>query len=182
MKHDDHVNLIRNGIRYPKGTWAEFGSGRGAFTLALAELLDREARIISIDKDGAALEVQRGAFERYSKRQLAPRVEFRLGDYTKFIDLPELDGMLMANTLHFHRHKLHVLKRVYDILRPEGVLILVEYNTDKSNPWVPYPLSFATWKVLAGEAGFVQTSLLGRQPSSFMKEFYAAQSLKKNEI
>ena len=39
MNHTDHVNLLREGISEPGGVWAEFGSGSGAFTMALAELL-----------------------------------------------------------------------------------------------------------------------------------------------
>jgi len=38
MDHKDHVNLLRNGITNAGGVWADFGSGQGAFTLALAEL------------------------------------------------------------------------------------------------------------------------------------------------
>jgi len=38
MKHTEHVNLLRRGIPAPGGVWADFGSGTGAFTLALAEL------------------------------------------------------------------------------------------------------------------------------------------------
>ncbi len=39
MNHRDHINLIRNGIAGQGNVWAELGSGDGAFTLALAELL-----------------------------------------------------------------------------------------------------------------------------------------------
>ncbi len=39
MNHDDHVALLRGGIAQPGGVWADFGSGTGAFTLALAELI-----------------------------------------------------------------------------------------------------------------------------------------------
>ena len=39
MDHTDHVNLLRDAVGLG-GTWADFGSGTGAFTLALAELID----------------------------------------------------------------------------------------------------------------------------------------------
>lgn len=39
MNHADHVKLLRDGIHAPGGIWAYFGSGHGAFTLALADLL-----------------------------------------------------------------------------------------------------------------------------------------------
>jgi hypothetical protein len=33
------TNLLRGGIHQPGGTWADFGAGTSAFTLALAELV-----------------------------------------------------------------------------------------------------------------------------------------------
>lgn len=39
MNHNDHVNLLRNGVTDAGKLWADFGSGSGAFTLAFADLL-----------------------------------------------------------------------------------------------------------------------------------------------
>ena len=39
MEHDDHVGLIRDGVEGAGLRWLELGAGRGAFTLALADLL-----------------------------------------------------------------------------------------------------------------------------------------------
>ena len=55
MNHQDHVNLIKAGITPTDGIWADLGSGTGAFTLALAELLEQDGTIYSVDKDGGAL-------------------------------------------------------------------------------------------------------------------------------
>ena len=41
MNHDDHVRLIREGVLGGGIAWADLGSGSGAFTLALADLLVR---------------------------------------------------------------------------------------------------------------------------------------------
>ena len=57
-----------------------------------------------------------------------------------------------------------------------GRLILVEYNLDQSNTWVPYPLSYKTWEKKARRNGFVNTRLLARRPSRFMGEIYSAVS------
>jgi tRNA A58 N-methylase Trm61 len=55
MDHRDHVDLLREGVfvdgQSPTGTWADLGSGEGAFTLALAELLDPQAEIYSLDSN-----------------------------------------------------------------------------------------------------------------------------------
>jgi len=107
----------------------------------------------------------------------ATTVHYLAADFTRRLDLPPLDGVVMANSLHFQRDKLGVLRLVQGYLRPAGRLLLVEYNADQGNPWVPYPLSYPTWESLAARAGFAQTRLLATTPSSFLREIYAAESL-----
>jgi hypothetical protein len=97
-------------------------------------------------------------------------------DFTRRLDLPLLDGVVMANSLHFERNKEHVLRLVHSYLKPQGPLLLVEYNTDKGNMWVPHPLSYATWELLAARCGFARTELLATHPSSFLGQFFAAAS------
>ena len=52
--------------------------------------------------------------------------------------------------------------------------MLVEYDADHGNHWVPYPISFAAWQRLAPAAGFAPPRLLGRVPSRFLGAIYAA--------
>lgn len=177
MQHADHVALLRPGIPAPGGTWADVGSGGGAFTLALAELLGPGATLYSIDRDAAALRDQgRAVADRYPGVRWIP-VE---ADFTRPLPaaVPLLDGLVMANALHYvpDRHKLDVVRQLKARLRAGAPWLLVEYNVDAGNPWVPHPLSFATWQVLAQAAGFGRTRLLGTRPSRFLREFYAAES------
>ena len=173
MDHADHIALIRDGITESGGVWADFGSGSGAFTLALADLLGPGARIYSVDKNSTALNQQARAI-----RSRFPAVEMHYfnADYTKRLGLPPLDGALMANTLHFHRHISPILGLIRKYLRPGGKLMVVEYNLDRGNTWVPYPFSFGTWQTIARKNGFISTRLLARRPSRFMGEIYSAQS------
>jgi SAM-dependent methyltransferase len=80
----------------------------------------------------------------------------------------------MANSLHFFKDTAAVLRQVRGLLKPGGMLLLVEYNADRGNTWVPYPLSFSTFKSLATAAGFEEPRLLATHASSFLREFYAA--------
>ncbi len=169
MNHDDHVALLRDGVA--PGVWADLGSGSGAFTLALAELLGRSGEIHSVDHDGAALrEQQRAMLSRFS----AVPATYHVADFTKRLELPALDGLVMANSLHFVRTKSEVLGVVLALLKPQGRFILVEYDADRGNPWVPYPLSFETWRDLAGRNGLTGTRLLRTLPSSFLGRIYSA--------
>ena len=173
MDHPDHVNLLRNGVPASSGVWADFGSGRGAFTLALAECVGASGILYSIDRDAGALQQQKRALQ---SRFPDVSVHYLTADFTRPLGLPALDGIVMANALHFHTEKLAILSLLRGYLRPGGRLLLVEYNTDRGNLWVPHPLSYRTWEKLAAQAGFQKTRLLATRPSRFMGEIYSAES------
>jgi hypothetical protein len=82
----------------------------------------------------------------------------------------------MANALHFVKDKAPVLALVRSYLRPGGTFVLVEYDADRGNHWVPHPISFTTWLAVAPSAGFNGTRSVGREPSRFLNAIYAAAS------
>ena len=175
MNHHDHVALIREGVLGGGSSWADLGSGEGAFTLALADLRGPGATIHTIDRDARALEVQLAALKsRFPTVKVAPHV----ADFKTPIDLPPLDGIVMANSLHFESDKLAVLRLVGEYLRPDGRLVLVEYDSDGGNRWVPYPISFRTWTTLAPRASFRETRQLASVPSRFLGSIYSALSVR----
>lgn len=173
MQHQDHVALLRDGIAGPGGVWADLGSGTGAFTLALADLIGPTGEIYSVDKDRGSLKEQERAMR---ARFPAVTVHYLAADFSRSLELPPLDGVVMANSLHYQRDKDAVLQMVRGYLRPGGRLLLVEYNADRGNPWVPYPLSYSTWEAVARRNGFAETKLLSRVPSRFLNEMYSALS------
>ena len=173
MNHNDHVNLLQIGIPKKGGTWADLGSGTGAFTLALADLIGPTGKIYTIDKDKRALKEQERAMHTNFP---TTTVEYITADFTRRLELPKLDGIIMANSLHFVRHKDPVLQMIRSYLRPGGSFILVEYNTDRGNMWVPYPLTYRTWEKLAHQNGFAETQLLSTVPSRYFGEIYSALS------
>ena len=173
MEHFDHVNLLRGGIAGQGGVWADLGSGAGAFTLALAELIGSTGEIYSVDKDGGALREQERQFR---ARFPGHTVHYLKADFTHPLSLPPLDGLVMANALHFQRDKASLIRQIRQYLKPGGHLLLVEYNVDAGNFAVPHPLSYPRWEALARECGFAHTQLLMTRPSRFLKEFYSAVS------
>jgi ubiquinone/menaquinone biosynthesis C-methylase UbiE len=173
MDHADHVNLIRDGVAGT--TWADLGSGTGAFTLALAELLGPGGTIYSMDRDASALRRQaeafRGRFPKVTLRQLA-------ADFTRPLDLPQVDGIVMANSLHFVRDQRAILPQITAYLRDGGRFVLVEYDTDRGNGWVPFPVSFQTWTSVAAAAGLRDTRRIGSRRSRFLASIYSAVSIR----
>lgn len=173
MDHADHVSLLRKGIPRPGGVWADLGAGRGAFTLALAELIGPTGEIYALDQDAGALEVNaRSMRSRFPDHN----VQYEIGDYTEPHPLPPLDGIVMANTLHFQPNPVPVVQLCRRYLRPGGRLLLVEYNLNQPHGAVPYPVAYPRWQSIARDAGFEQTTLLARRPSRFLREIYAAAS------
>lgn len=174
MNHADHIALIREGVSGGT-TWADLGSGSGAFTLALADLLGPGATIYSVDRDRTALAHQARALD---ARFPDVTVHHVAADFTQPLQLPALDGVVMANSLHFVPEKPPVLEQVKGYLRDGGRFVLVEYGADNGNPWVPFPISFETWRSLAERVGFRETRQIATVPSRFLGSMYAALSLR----
>jgi len=176
MDHNDHVNLLRPADLTPSASWADLGAGSGAFTLALRELLGLSAEIYAIDRDrGRLAELERAHRARFGA---SDHLHVIAADFTHPLEIPALDGILMANSLHFFKDKEKILRHVGSFLKPNGALLLVEYNIDRGNPWVPYPLSFGTFQDLSPRAGLSEPRLLAKHPSSFLREFYSALAVK----
>jgi ubiquinone/menaquinone biosynthesis C-methylase UbiE len=172
VDHYDHVELLRPADLSAGASWADLGAGSGAFTLALRELLGLSADIYAVDRDrGRLAKLERAHQARFS---ISNHLHLIPGDFTHEIDLPPLEGVLMANSLHFFRNKEKVLRHVSSFIKPGGALLLVEYNVDHGNPWVPHPLSFETFCEIAPRAGLSEARLLATRPSSFLHEFYSA--------
>jgi len=172
MDHNDHVNLLRPANLKQDGVYADFGAGSGAFTLALRELVGLDTTIYAVDKDRSSLRDLENAHR--ARFNTTENLTLLSTDFSQPLDLPPLDGIVAANSIHYFKDKLKILKHIKSFLKPNGVLLVVEYNVDKGNVWVPYPFSFETFVKLAGQSGFSKPSILGKNPSRFLREFYSA--------
>ncbi len=168
MTHDELVNLIRGGINAPGGTWADFGAGSGSFTRALRDLLGAEAALYAVDRDGQAL----SALSRTVDAQTIT------ADFTKPLELPPLDGLLIANALHWLRQQQAVLRLLAGYLKPGGRLLIVEYDVIVPRGYIPFPVPFSRFVQLAGEVGLTHVQRVGeRQSPSSGTVMYAGLAL-----
>ena len=144
-------SLIKNGITHSSTSqiWADLGSGDGLFTAALADLLPAHSKIIALDKDQHALKT-------ISIHRLDVELSTVVADLNTLPKtLTSLDGIVMANALHYIPDQSRFLLNVKAAhVKKSGVLILVEYNLEKPNPWVPYPISKKRLLSLAEQSGF----------------------------
>ncbi len=142
--------------------------GRGLFTQALATLLGKGSTVTAVDTDDRALQ----NIILPSKDIILNKIhlDFR----STALELRKLDGVLMANSLHFIPEKSLLLDRLLKTLHAPGRLIVVEYNTDIANPWVPYPISFHALQKVASKQ-FNSITKIGETPSAYRRtNIYAA--------
>ena len=171
MLHSEAIALIKEGV--PPGhlpqVWADLGCGKGTFTLALAELLSRGSLIHAVDTDSQSLESIPVQYEEVSIKKWET-------DFTKdYLPFDEINGLLMANSLHFVAEKEAFLKKLTRYFLTGQRLLIIEYDTDRSNTWVPYPLSFTALETLCRQAGFPLPQLLSTQRSRYHQAgMYAA--------
>ncbi len=147
MDHADHVALLRPAVA-PGGTWADIGAGEGAFTLALADLLGPGGRIVAVDRDRHALERNTEAVR---TRFPGVAIEAIVADFQRPLTLPRLDGLVAANSLHFvgRRQQVEVVAALATHVATAGRFVVVEYDADRGNLWVPHPFSYGSWERLA---------------------------------
>ena len=139
--------------------WADLGCGSGLFSYALAELLPRESEILMVDKVNQAP---------FNSPFAGVHLDFLQIDFT-VQDLPssELDGILMANSLHYVQHKKPFIQKLKNYLSDQGQMIIIEYDTKQSNPWIPYPITLKRLKELFLEEGFIKVRKIGERPSRY---------------
>jgi ubiquinone/menaquinone biosynthesis C-methylase UbiE len=173
MEAREAVALLEGAVRGRDGAWADIGAGTGTFTRALVELLGADSRIYAVDRDASVLK----ELQRWAARD-APNVTAVSADFARPFSLPALneplDGMLLANALHFVRDQDEVLARLVTLLRPGGRVVFVEYDRRAASRWVPFPIPRSRLESLATAAGLTTPVITGTRPSEYQGVLYAA--------
>jgi len=149
-------------------TWADLGCGSGTFTLALADLLAPGSAIHAMDRDGSALRKIPSAHKRV-------RISTHRGDFLDHQRWPfaDLDGILMANSLHYVADPATFIRACEPRMRSPRRFLIVEYDSDDANRWVPYPVPQTRLAELF--AGHQSIRVLRSRPSVFRRAaLYAA--------
>jgi SAM-dependent methyltransferase len=156
------------------GVWADLGCGDGTFTRALAQLLAAGSVVHAVDLDAAAL-------ANIPEQRDGTAIAKHRSDFTRqpwpFDD--RLDGILMANSLHYVPEQETFLRECDARLKDEGRFVVVEYDFERPNRWVPYPVSRRRLTALFANAGYSEPVWLGARASVYQRgEMYAAMVMK----
>jgi len=174
MDARDAARLIAPGIS--GRVWADLGAGRGTFTIALATLLGASGHVYAVERDAGAVDALEKLAHRRGHDERALIEVVRANFATAPLVLRELDGILMANSLHYvpDAEQAPLLARLADKLNERGVLLIVEYDDRPRSRWVPYPVAFHRLAEVAQRAGLAEPELIGRRESAFGGTMYAA--------
>lgn len=161
------------------GVWADLGAGTGTFTRALQGLLGPKARIYAVDRDHGALAAL-GRWAASAGADVVPvRADFAHDFELSGLEASGLDGLLLANALHFVADPERVLARLVGRLVPEGRLVLVEYDQRPASRWVPHPIPVARLPPLAAAAGTSPLRVVAERPSAYGGRIYAATAVRR---
>ena len=169
MEHRVAKDLIKNGVTINTGAqvWADLGCGEGTFTIALASLLPAGSMIIAVDKNPAVLD----SIPEKAGNTSIQKLNF---DFNKSqLSFKDADGIMMANSLHYYKDKATILIKAGQSLKGGGQLIIIEYETQYPNPWVPYPITKDDLINLLEECGFTEISSLGKIKSRYGHIIYS---------
>jgi ubiquinone/menaquinone biosynthesis C-methylase UbiE len=146
-------------------SWCDLGAGSGVFTIALAQLLAPGSTIHAVDLD-------RRALARIPDQHNGVEIRKIVGDLqNSSLLLPSVDGILIANTLHFIHEQPAFLRR---LLALADRFLIVEYERTRPTPWGPYPVGFERLRQLFTEEGVERVEKLATRPSLFGGTMYSA--------
>lgn len=173
MQIQKALSLIQHTVSQHATTWSDLGCGNGLFTNALSQLLHEGSLIYAADKSRQALNavvVKQGI-------QLEKLTLDFVNDELPFKDL---SGILMANAFHFVKDKHAFISKLFNCLGKEGYFVIVEYDTNVGNTWVPYPISFNNLKIFFEAFNFA-TEKLNTVSSRYNGNMYSALIHKRSD-
>ena len=173
MEQREAVALIGAAVAETGGVWADLGAGSGVFTRALASLLGPAGTVYAVDRDAAAI---RGLARMGGSASGAATIRTMVGDFADLLELPRLDGVLVANALHYvpYGDQPAVLRRVASMLTDGAPIVVVEYDRRHANRWVPYPITPEALATAARDAGLGVPTVLATRPSQYGGTIYSA--------
>ncbi|MDI3316475.1 MAG: class I SAM-dependent methyltransferase [Bacillota bacterium] len=137
---------------------ADLGSGPGLVALQMAERVRPDGRVWAVDRSVEMVErarrlVAEAAMETWVRPLQADLARVEPGELP--IPPGSLDRILIANVLHHVERRVHFLALARSLLRPQGRLLVVEFDPGRGlrfGPPVEERLTSADLEEAAGEA------------------------------
>ena len=155
MSDEDAISLIKKAVSaHEPQVWADLGCGTGTFTKALNSLLPAGSHITAVDREKQRLNLLNVDFL---------RANFERDD----LKLSGLDSILMANAIHYVAEKAALIRKLEPMFAGLPRFVVIEYDTNRANPWVPFPITFEKLRDLFESLGYLKVVKLNEKPSAY---------------
>lgn len=171
MRVEDAIEFLE--LKHPtkqSQKWMDLGCGQGIFTYALAHKLAPKSLIYAVDQFPQHL----------NPNYHEVKIEFQLKNFEKeSVSNQGVDGILMANSIHFIRDKKKFILNCMDQYLPKRKeFLIIEYEMSRANKWVPFPIRFQELEKLFTEIGCTKIHKLNERNSIYGDKMYLASILK----
>jgi hypothetical protein len=155
MSDEDAISLIGKAVNvHEPQVWADLGCGSGTFTKALNSSLPAGSHITAVDREKQRLDLLNVEFLRANLE----RDELKLSG---------LDGILMANAIHYVAEKAALIRKLEPMFAGSPHFIMIEYDIGRANPWVPFPITFRQLQTLFRTLGYYKIVKVSERPSAY---------------
>ena len=173
MTHEEAARFLSHAALAGRADscWFDLGAGTGTFTRALAEQLGA-GTVIAVDTRKDALAKQQTTPDRAN----CARIQVLQADFEAPLPASygHVDGILMANALHYVKNQQRLLAQLMLRIASGGQLLIIEYNDRRANPWVPYPVPYKQLERLCAQVGLGAPEQLAEMRSRFGGTLYLA--------
>jgi len=158
-------------------TFLDVACGRGAYSLAIADIIGENGQVYAVDLWEEGIGVLR---EEAASKGIQNMTTF-VSDVAQHIPVEDdsVDVCLMATVLHdlvADKVDRKVMKEIIRVIKPNGVLAIVEFYKKEGSPGPPKPVRLSPEEVdqMVSAYGFQQKRYTEIGPDNYLQIFTAA--------
>src|SRR5487761_541885 len=148
---------------------ADLGCGYGTFVIAAAQIVGKKGKVYALDIDTRMLHaVTKKAREKHLVNVIPILADISARKKEK-AQLVHLDFVLMANIIHGTKNKVRLLKATADMLRPNGVIVVMNWKVEKTPRGPPKRMRPTMEETVRwmNEAGYVSLAVVDAPPHHY---------------
>ncbi len=139
------------------GIWIDAGCGNGTYTLPLSSIV---SQVIALDRNKNNLTYLESKIS--TETNIIPQqFDFNRPSWYKHV----VDGILFGFSLHYDPVHETALDHAYQQLKKGGKLVIIEYSSNSSVPWVPYPLPLKKLIPILKNLAYEDIKIINERPS-----------------
>lgn len=149
--------------------WAIFGVPNKNYVYAIADVLGLSGQVHAVDKSKRKLAVINPEVKGLAKINLENK------DFLAAKLFDDLDGVFLPYSLHKVANPMKFLGQVMLSIKVDGKLLILDYNTQRANPRLKYPVDIKRLNSLTKKLALPEPKILQKTRARFGRESYLAQ-------